>query len=629
VAAGSAIWGTHFVAILAFRSGTAASYDPLLTMISLLVAVVGSFVGLYVASLRNGRALPSLGGALFGMAIASMHYVGMMAYRLDGMMRWQPAGVVASVGLAITLTAVAMAAVQAQLGARLARFSPMILVVAILSLHFTAMGAVEIVPFVARTQVYDPDTMALGIATGLATMLVIAAGTLAQMIDVRAQRDVTTRIMTMELTDALTGLPNQRAFEAELARRIENAAPDTRLCLATMKLARFNDTIERHGRRTAELSIQAFAARLVSARRPGVYIARTGPVEFTGVGRAPDLHELRQRVQLLASALAVPVMIDGCEVLIDPRIGIACFPSDATTAEGVVQCSRLALARAKSDPLEPIGIYEEVSDMAMRRRHILADDLRNALDNNEFELVYQPQVWIGDRRIIGYEALLRWRHPQRGLISPVEFIPLAEQTGTIIAIGDWALHTACMEAAHWPNDCKVAVNVSPLQLRQHDLPERVHHALVCSGLSPARLEIELTESLLLDDRQRALHVLRRIRALGVRLALDDFGTGYSSLDVLRHFPFDKIKLDKTFVGDIASNPQSRAILAAMLAMGRSLEIPVLVEGVETEEQLAYLQTQGCNKVQGYLTGKPMSTAAIAAVTVTEMALNDTKMRRTG
>jgi EAL domain-containing protein (putative c-di-GMP-specific phosphodiesterase class I) len=245
------------------------------------------------------------------------------------------------------------------------------------------------------------------------------------------------------------------------------------------------------------------------------------------------------------------------------------------------------------------------------RRQALADDLRGALHRGELELYYQPQVRIDDREVIGHEALLRWKHPVLGMVSPAEFIPIAEQTGLIVEIGDWTLQTACLTAATWPPDWRVAVNLSPLQLRQSNLADRVAHALAQSGLAPERLELELTESLLLDDRARAQTVLGSIRALKVRLALDDFGVGYSSMDVLRHFPFDKIKLDKTFVDDIEANPQSLAILRAMLAMGRSLSIAVLAEGVETERQLSILQAEGCVKVQGYLTGRPVSADKIS------------------
>jgi EAL domain-containing protein (putative c-di-GMP-specific phosphodiesterase class I) len=230
--------------------------------------------------------------------------------------------------------------------------------------------------------------------------------------------------------------------------------------------------------------------------------------------------------------------------------------------------------------------------------------LHGALERGEFELYYQPQVLLTDRRVIGYEALLRWHHPRLGAIPPCEFIPLAERSGSILPIGEWVLRTACATAATWDNDLRIAVNVSSLQLRQPNLPAVIHEALLATGLLAGRLEIELTESLLVEDRASALHALRRIKALGVRLALDDFGTGYSSMDVLRQFPFDKIKLDKSFVDDVERNPQARAILHAMLTLGRALAIPILVEGVETAHQLAILQKEGCTKVQGYLIGRP-------------------------
>jgi predicted signal transduction protein with EAL and GGDEF domain len=605
VVTGSTIWCTHFIAMLAYQNGAPVAYDPVLTIVSLILAVGGANAGMLIAMLDRPRAAPILGGAVLGLAIAAMHYTGMYAYHVSGIVRWRFDMVAASVALAIGLGALALAAMRGQMGPRLIRGGTPLLIAAVLALHFTGMAALQVIPLLHGAHAFDRSAMALAVACATLGLLIIIAGGFISYIDLRTRGDVRARLNAVALTDPLTDLPNLAGFEAELPELLKRAGPGDCLMLATIRLDNLGAIIECHGSRTADLVVRAVVARLAEAQKPGVFLARTGRAELMGIGRAPDPQDLRAHVHQIAAVLAQPVFVELSPIRVVPRIGIACYPTDATDPENLMGRSRLALQRALADPLETVGIYEELQDTAARRRQILSEHLRGALARDEFELFYQPQVWIENRQIIGQEALLRWRHPQLGMISPVEFIPLAEKTGDILAIGNWALQTACADAVLWPHQWRVAVNVSPLQLRQADLPLRVHEALMQSGLSPDRLEIELTESLLLDDRIRALHVLRGIRALGVRLALDDFGTGYSSLDVLRHFPFDKIKLDKSFVDDILSNPQSQAILHAILAMGRSLDIPILAEGVETEMQLAFLRSVGCNKVQGFLTGRPV------------------------
>jgi predicted signal transduction protein with EAL and GGDEF domain len=611
IVSGTAIWSTHFVSMLAYEPGVASTYDPVLTMVSLFVAVAGSHVGLTMASIQRRGQWPVIGGAIFGLAIAAMHYLGMLADRLEAIVRWKSGFVATSILFAMVLTAGAMAAMRLQFGQRFARIAAPLLFLAIVSVHFTAMAALVIVPGSTSAHGLDETSITLAVAIGLAALLVVAAGSFAQMIDRRTRQEASARIDTLRLTDSLTGLPNRRAFDVEVAARIAAARPSDRFLIVAVKLTGFAQIVELHSRSVGERAVEVSVNRIMLARNPDVLVARTSTAEFMAIGPAPEPGMLHEKVEAIAAMLGMALTIDEIVVQVDPRIGAALFPGDAEEPEALIQCSRVALARAKADPLEPIAFYDESSDMARRRRQGLVGDLRAALESCAFAMVYQPQVRIETGQTIGYEALLRWHHPRLGPISPAEFIPLAEATGLIVPIGDWALQTACRDAAAWDTELTVAVNVSPLQLRQSDLPERIQQALFASGLAPARLEIELTESLLLDDRDEALQVLRRIRALGVRLALDDFGTGYSSLDVLRHFPFDKIKLDKTFVNDIETNPQSRAILVAMLAMGRSLAIPVLVEGVETAAQLAMLRAEGCTKVQGFLTGHPIRAADIA------------------
>jgi EAL domain-containing protein (putative c-di-GMP-specific phosphodiesterase class I) len=260
--------------------------------------------------------------------------------------------------------------------------------------------------------------------------------------------------------------------------------------------------------------------------------------------------------------------------------------------------------RAKSAGSLAPCFYDATLDEAIRERRELAKDLRAAIEAGELDVHYQVQTQVTSGAVTGYEALVRWIHPERGAVSPAEFIPLAEEHGLILSLGDWVLRRACADAAAWEHPSKVAVNVSPAQLGHAELPRRFHQILLETGLPPRRLEIELTETAIIANRDQALHVLRQIKALGVGVALDDFGTGYSSLETLRAFPFDKIKLDRLFVSELDRSPQAVAIVRAVLALGRSLDIPILAEGIETESQLEILKREGCDEVQGFLLGRP-------------------------
>ena len=248
-------------------------------------------------------------------------------------------------------------------------------------------------------------------------------------------------------------------------------------------------------------------------------------------------------------------------------------------------------------------------DKRLRERRALQHDLRSAISRNELTLYYQPQASM-EGEITGFEALVRWNHPKRGMVSPGEFIPLAEQSGLIVSLGEWVLREACREAATWPAPLQIAINFSPVQFRHGDLPALVHSVLLQTGLSAGRLEIEITEGVLIDDFARGLSILRRLKALGVRIAMDDFGTGYSSLSYLQSFPFDKIKIDQAFVANLERNPQSAAIIRAVIGLGRGLNVPIVAEGVETKAQLAFLEQAQCNEVQGFLIGRPAPNRAI-------------------
>jgi predicted signal transduction protein with EAL and GGDEF domain len=289
---------------------------------------------------------------------------------------------------------------------------------------------------------------------------------------------------------------------------------------------------------------------------------------------------------------------------VSTSIGVAIFPNDAQDGRGLLTHADTALYRAKTDGRGVYRFFEAEMGIEVRDRRMLEHDLRSAIARQQFELAYQPQARLDANEITGFEVLLRWHHPQRGLVPPATFIPVAEESGTIQQIGEWVLRQACEEASGWTNPLGVAVNVSAMQLHNPQFTQLVHEILVETGLKPARLELEITETALIRDFNRALATLRQLKSLGVRIAMDDFGTGYSSLSNLRAFPFDKIKIDGSFIRSVDANEQAATIVRAVLGIGRGLKLPVLAEGVETREELSFLGAELCDQVQGYLVGKP-------------------------
>jgi predicted signal transduction protein with EAL and GGDEF domain len=309
------------------------------------------------------------------------------------------------------------------------------------------------------------------------------------------------------------------------------------------------------------------------------------------------------------------------ETHIATSIGIALCPDDATDRQTLLTHADTALYRAKTEGRNTYRFFEARMGAEVRERRMLEHDLRHAVARDELRLVYQPQQEIQSEKIIGFEALLRWKHPTRGEISPAVFIPIAEETGVILQIGDWVLRTACREAASWTQPLKIAVNVSAVQLYNAKFVQELHQALLETGLSSRRLEIEITETALVRDFNRALGMLRQIKALGVCIAMDDFGTGYSSLSNLRAFPFDRIKIDGSFIKSVNSNGQAATIVRAVLGLGRGLGLPVLAEGVETDAELQFLQDELCDEVQGYLLGRPAAIGSFRNLTHGDAALN--------
>ena len=339
-------------------------------------------------------------------------------------------------------------------------------------------------------------------------------------------------------------------------------------------------------------------------------IARLGGDEFAVLQCGSSVEAAGDLARRLVEMISEPIDIDGQEINSGVSIGIAIAPNDGTAADHLMKCADLALYRAKAEGRATFRFFEPDMDARIQARRALEVDLRRAMQAGEFSLAYQPQIGLAANDLTGMEALLRWTHAERGTVPPSEFIPLAEEMGLIVPLGEWVLREACKEAARWPDTIKVAVNLSPVQFRNRGLVTTVTQALAAARLSPHRLELEITEAVLLQNDEMTVAMLHQLRALGVRISMDDFGTGYSSLSYLRSFPFDKIKIDRSFIKDIDRNRDSAAIIKAIASLGASLGIETTAEGVETEEQLDIVRRAGCTAMQGYLVSKPRPPAEL-------------------
>ena len=611
VAAGSSIWCTHFIAMLAYEVKAPVAFDPLLTLMSLVIAIIGCGIGFGVSTASGRVDAPALGGAIVGISVAAMHYVGMMAYHVSGVVAWSPAFIIASVVIATTVGALALDEAVRQPRANSYIVAPILFVLAVAGLHFTGMAAMEITPIAGLPESDNASVFdALAVAVAGVALVIIGTGVASHLIDEMSNQENIAKLHHMAMNDSLSGLPNRMHFNVHIAREIDDAEENGgRLAVIGIDLDRFKAINDHHGHEAGDRVLAHIGAALGHLVTPGEFIARIGGDEFSAVKRYETLDEVRDFVTRIETALNQPVKLGDIEVSLGGSIGVSLYPEDGDGVERLVSNADLAMYRAKSDPQRTVCFYENRMDDAARERSLLARDLRTAIANDEFLLHYQVQGSITDGSITGYEVLLRWRHPMRGMVSPADFIPIAEETGSICEIGEWVLRTACREAGSWAHPHKIAVNVSGVQLQRPDFAEVVHGILVETGFPPSRLELEITETAIVKDKARALHIFRKLRALGIKVAIDDFGVGYSSLETLRLFPFDKIKIDQSFTNGLARDAQSMAIVRAVLALGKSLDIKVLAEGVESDQQFQTLRGEGCDEAQGYYLGYPQRTPA--------------------
>jgi diguanylate cyclase (GGDEF)-like protein len=468
-----------------------------------------------------------------------------------------------------------------------------------------------------RTKVTElPD----GRSISVATRAMPGGGWVATHEDITERRRVEARIAHLALHDVLTNLPNRALLRERLEHAVAGIGEGSGLLAVHMlDLDRFKEVNDTLGHSVGDGLLKAVTERLRGCVRETDTIARLGGDEFAIVQHvaepAIETAALAKRIQ---EAIGAPFDIDDHYVVVGTSIGIAIAPSDGTNSDELLKNADLALYRAKTEGRGTFRFFQPEMDRRMQARRGLERDLRNALVNGEFALHYQPLVNIERDEICGFEALLRWTHPERGKIAPSDFIPLAEETGLIVPIGEWVLRQACADAATWPAHLRISVNVSVAQFKSRHLVELIVSTLAASGIAPERLELEITESVMLQDENGAFEILTRLHDLGVRIALDDFGTGYSSLSNLRKFPFDKIKIDRSFVSDLSSaNVDALAVVRSIAQLGVSLGLSTTAEGVETKEQMDQVRAEGCTEMQGFLFSRAVPANEIARLLLTE------------
>jgi diguanylate cyclase (GGDEF)-like protein len=425
--------------------------------------------------------------------------------------------------------------------------------------------------------------------------------------DITERRRAEAQVAHMATHDALTDLPNRMMLRDTLEQAISRVRRGELVALHYIDLDHFKAVNDTLGHQVGDDLLKQVADRLRACVRETDTVARLGGDEFAVIQTAlAEVNDAALLAQRLRDSVGAPYSVDGHHVVVDISVGIAMSPDDGVTVEELLKSADLAAYAAKASGRGTFRFFEAEMDRRIKLRRVMELDLRHALGNGEFRLFYQPIVSLQTGEVTSLEALIRWQHPVRGLIPPGDFIPLAEELGLIVPIGEWVINRACADAATWAEHIKVAVNLSPIQLTGTGLLDVVIRALARAGLPASRLEFEITETVLMQNTATTLATLHQLRALGIHFSMDDFGTGYSSLSTLRSFPFNKIKIDRSFVKDITDQKSSLAIIKGVTSLAHSLNMLITIEGVETEEQLAHVRPLGCAEIQGYLLSPPKS-----------------------
>jgi diguanylate cyclase len=624
---GADIWAAHFIAMLSYMPALPYSYDFGGSVGSMLVAVFGGAVSFAYVILRPASRLgPWLAGIGLGLTIAVMHFIGMNAMNTGGSGATSP--VFSAAGLLAAVVMSGLAIVSA--GRRSMRYHIVLasfcLMAAVFGCYFTTMGGfslTKLTPLVHTAYsgqlllavLVNTESLALAIAGASGVLLIATFG--AAMTDRRIgvlQAHEADKLRHQMRHDETTGLPNRLFLRECLAEVIEASGGGCGFAVLILDLDRFKPVNDLYGREIGDRLLCLAAERMQFSLGAADITARIGADKFVILHHSEMLPAgavaLAER---LIQTLQEPFAVDEHSVVTGAGVGIAVYPAEGATAEALLRDAETALNFARAQGGGQPCLFE--ADMRREReaRRELEHDFRLAIADRQFAVHYQPLFESDTLALSGFEALARWQHPARGLVGPAEFIPFAEKSGLITPLGQWVLETACADAAHWPEHLRISINISAVQLRAGELIGSVSTALQKTGLPAHRLELEVTEGALIENPLQARWILTRLKEMGVQITLDDFGTGYSSLSYLRHFTFDRIKIDRSFIENLEADPESLLIVRAIVDLAHSLRAGVLAEGIETAGQLRLLRQQSCDQLQGYLLGRPEPIAGAAAL----------------
>ena len=635
-AMGVGIWSMHFIGMLAFSLPIRLGYDPAITFLSLLIAIASSVFALWlVCQDRLPWSRLTLGAILMGLGIASMHYTGMAAMRMVPLIHYIPSLFILSIVIAIVAAGAALWIAfhlrqPGSRGYRYRAFAGVVMGFAIVGMHYTGMAAAQFsLGSICGAATGGVDTGWLALLVIIVTMAILAITLIISVLDMRLESRTSKLALSLaeaneELTylalhDSLTKLPNRALLEDRLKHAIHSANREKKkFAIMFLDLDGFKAVNDAYGHAVGDLLLTEVAKRIAPKVRTQDTISRVGGDEFVFLGEVGEPADAGALAEKLLVIIRDPFQIAGHELRMSVSIGIAMYPGNGSSQHELLTNADAAMYHAKSVGRDSYSFFETSMNSDVQAHLEMAQDLRRSLDRKELVLFYQPKFEAPNGPAIGAEALVRWQHPLIGLITPDDFIPLAEKTGLIVPIGDWVLDEACRQMREWHEagreNWTIAVNLSPVQFGHPALIQTVKDTLDRHALNPRCLTLEITESTAMRDADATVVILQQLHQMGVRIAIDDFGTGYSSLLYLKRLPATELKIDRGFVRNLAHDSEDRAIVSAIVALGQTLDLKIVAEGVETVAQQEYLSEMGCDSLQGFLFGEPMpATEFLAAL----------------